>query len=238
MTGPFGTYFAASFLVFMGLHVWMTRNSGRGFSLDLTFSRSLAAALLVLLGFTALWLWWPLWPQAFLIRESAGAQSGRFVAVLFAHLIADLVWLAYGRLLGEKIRVDLILHHLLGLAACLAAWGFGIGWTLIAVLMTTEMLPVSTGFLGWARAAADPVAERLAQRIGLGVLVFWRLPFWSFLAVVLTRLWVQGDGGDVRHIYPIAAVALVLILCMDAFWVRSYLRLLAKPPSSATRQPS
>ena len=51
-------YFLLALMLFMGLHMFVARISDRGFSLELTFSRGMAAFFLVVLGFTALWLWW------------------------------------------------------------------------------------------------------------------------------------------------------------------------------------
>lgn len=222
-------YFSLALLFFLGLHVLVARYSAHGYGIDLACSRSMAAFLLVVLGFSALWLWWPLWRQAFLIVEPEGASSGRFVAVLAAHLVADHLWLMYGRFRGETVRTDLVLHHLLGMIGCAAAWYLGVGYTLIAVVLTTEMLPVAAGFLAWARANDDAAGQRLAQALGLTVLVGWRLPCWAFLAVMVSDLWRVGNGGVPRYIYPIALVAVVILIAMDLLWARGYLRLLRRP---------
>lgn len=228
---------AASTVLFLAIHLAFHVPTRFSFAVALKLSRGVAALLLVAAGAAALVSHFPHWPQLFLTRPG---EDPLILGVCFVlgHLLADFLWLGYGGfVLGRKQRTDLVLHHLLGVAACAAALYLEMAYTLIAVVLLSEMLPVTSGLVGCAHARADSRLERRAFVLGLGVLLGWRLPLWAFLVAVASwNLWTGGYLSETRPIYVLALVALPLVALFDVYWSRAYvaeIRRLTPVPSPA-----
>lgn len=221
------TTLLASTILFLALHLAVRKAAGRPFDVDLKLSRGLAALVLVGIGFYSLYRWLPLWRQAFLVQHERGSAAYYVVAFIAGHFLADFLWLVYGVWLGNAPRRDLILHHLLGLAVCAAAFYFEAGYAVIAVGMTTEMLPVATGLDGVGQARRDLRLRRAAARLGLAVLWLWRIPCWVFLFAVIA--WDLKTGNVIetlRWVYPICLAVALAVTAFDLFWTSAYLRIL------------
>ncbi len=210
----------ASLLFFLLLHAAVARRRRRPFHVDLRLSRGVASVLLVAVGVYALISRFALWPRGFLAVNDDRVAAG-LVAFLVGHLTADLAWLAWGaRRRGSTPKRDLVIHHLLGLAGCAAAAVLGVGYVLIAVIMTTEAMPVATGLGAWAGIAGNGRLELLAMRLQVAVLVFWRLPLWLFLLAALAASSLGGTLPGPPPTLAIAAAAFVFVLGLDVYWTR------------------
>jgi hypothetical protein len=212
----------AFFLLF---HLWIerrTRRVGVPFHVALKISRGIASVFLVLVGFSTLFAYWEEWRLLFLEVDPARWVPLRLVLFITGHLVADMIWLAWGLWgRGSRPRQDLVVHHVVGLAACGAALHYELGYLLVAIAMTTELMPVATGLGGWGKARDDLHLEEWAARLSLAALFLWRIPFWLFI------LWMTVSGRVAAALpglpgpiaYIILAVASALVL-MDAFWSR------------------
>jgi hypothetical protein len=208
----------ASLLFFLLLHAAVARRRRRPFHVDLRLSRGVASLLLVAAGVYALIRWFPLWPQGFLAANDE-VSAAVLIAFLGGHLLADLVWLAWGALrFGSAPRPDLVVHHLLGLAGCLCAAFLGVGYVLIAVVLTSEAMPVATGLGAWAGLAGNNRLELLAMRLQVLVLVLWRLPLWLFLLTALAASWARGTLPGPPPTPAIAAAAFAFVAALDVYW--------------------
>lgn len=212
--------FLASTAAFLLLHLAVRHRSDRAFHVDLKLSRGIASVVLTLVGAVFLAVYLPLWRQAFLAFHEPGSPPQQVVSLLAGHLLADLLWLAYGRLAAGSIpRRDLIIHHLGGLAACGITIYFGLGYLLIAVAMTTEMMPVATGLGAWGKVVDSPRLQHAALRLGLGALVFWRIPLWIFIFTMVATGRPRAFVDAPPSIYPIALVVLAGLIALDLYWI-------------------
>lgn len=223
------TTIAAATLFFLALHFAVRKTAALRFDVDLKLSRGIAALLLVAIGFYALYRWFPLWRQIFLVQHEPGTVASYVVALIAGHFLADFLWLAYGVWLGNEPRRDLILHHLLGIAVCAVAFYAEAGYAAIAVGMTTEMLPVATGVDGLGQARGDLRWRRAAARLGLAVLWGWRIPCWIFLFAMTSWLLRTGNAIEpLRWVYPIALAVALAVTAFDLYWTPAYLRMLER----------
>ncbi len=212
-----------SLVFFLLLHAAVARRRRRPFHVDLRLSRGVASLLLVAVGVYAVGRWFALWPRGFAAVNDDPVAAG-VVAFLAGHLVADLAWLAWGALgRGSAPRRDLVVHHLLGLAGCAAAAWLGVGYALIAVILTTEAMPVATGLGTWAELADNRRLELWALRGQVGVLLVWRLPLWLFLLAALAASSRQGTLPGPPPTLAIAVVALAFVLALDVYWTRECL---------------
>lgn len=225
--------------VFYLLHLGVARASDRSFTRKLKLSRGMAAAVLVATGIASLVHWWALWPQGFLAEHGSWTEAWA-VEVFVGHLLADLFWLGAGRVLSEsRAARDLVLHHLLGLVACAAAWGFSAGYALIGVVLLSEVLPVLTGIGAWARNRRKKPLEHGVLWASLLAVAFFRMPLWTFLGVTFAQRLLAGEASALlRTVSPIVFPALVFVLILDLYWCRSYLRLLRQFPRRGIRDVS
>lgn len=225
----------ASTALFLSIHLAFHLPGRFSFPVALKLSRGVAALLLVTAGAAALVSHFRHWPQLFLARPGEDPMI-LAVCLVLGHLLADFLWLGYGGfVLKKKQRADLLLHHVLGVLACAAALYLEMAYTLIAVVLLSEMLPVTSGLVGCAHARADLRLERRAFVLGLGVLLGWRLPLWAFLVAVASwNLWTGDYLSETRPIYVLALVALPLVALFDLYWSRVYVaeirRLTPIPP--------
>jgi len=224
---------------FFFVHLAVARRSDRSFTRNLKLSRGIAAAVLVATGAASLVRWWELWPQVFLTVHESRAEAWA-VEILAGHLLADLLWLGAGRVLHDsRAARDLVLHHLLGLVACAAAWGFRAGYALVGVVLLTEVLPVLTGVGAWARNRRNEALEHAVLWASLGAVALFRIPLWVFLGVIYTDLLLSGAAAPVHHtVAPIFVPGLLFVLVLDLYWCRSYVRLLRDFPHRGIRDVS
>jgi len=217
--------------VFLIIHFVVARTSGRSFRRSLKLSRGIAAAILVATGAVTLSRWWPLWRVAFITLHTDPAETWP-VAVFAGHLSADLAWILGGRVFLEaRAARDLVIHHLLGIAGCVAAVVLGAGYALIGVVLLSEVLPVLTGLGALARTWRLENLEHWVLRASLAAIVGFRIPLWLALGVTLATCLTTGTAEAIQHtVAPIALPALALVITLDLYWIRSYRRLLADFP--------
>lgn len=231
MHHPFLLATLAATGVFLAIHFAVARTSGQSFRRSLKLSRGIAAAILVTTGAVSLAHWWPLWSRTFITGHPDPADSWP-VAIFAGHLAADLAWILGGRVFVDaRAARDLVIHHLLGIAACVAAVAFGAGYALIGVVLLAEILPVLTGLGALARTWRLETLEHWVLRASLGAIVGFRIPLWLFIGTTLVTSLATGTAGPIHHaVAPIAIPGLLLVLTLDLYWIRSYLRLLADFP--------
>jgi hypothetical protein len=206
---------------FLVLHLVVGRWLEAPFHVELKVSRGLASVFLVLVGLGSLVLFFPLWRRAFLTPHEFSSPASAVVVFLAGHLVADLLWLAYGALTqGSEPRRDLILHHLLGLVACAVSLGFGFGQAVIAVALTAEAMPVATGLGAWGKLTGDRRLERRAVVASLSILCLWRVPAWLFVGVVSVQALLRPPPDVLPFIYPLCVVVAGCLLALDLFWIR------------------
>jgi hypothetical protein len=217
--------------VFLAIHLAVARISGQRFRRSLKLSRGIAATILVATGAATLVRWWPLWNRTFIALHTDPVETWP-VAVFAGHLAADLAWLLGGRVFLEaRAARDLVIHHLLGIAGCVAAVVFGAGYALIGVVLLSEVLPVLTGLGALARTWRLENLEHWVLRASLAAIVGFRIPLWLFLGTTLIASLATGTAGAIHHaVAPIALPGLALVLVLDLYWIRSYRRLLADFP--------
>ncbi len=185
-------------------------------------SRGLASVLLVTIGFSTLAAYFEMWPRAFLTDHDFGSPPWYLVMIICGHFVSDLLWLAWGWIACSSVpRLDLIVHHVVGLGAATAALYWQLGYLLLAIAMTTELMPVATGLGAWGKVRSSLPIERFAVGFSIAALLLWRLPFWIYV------LWIFGTGSVAARIpgLPPAVPPVVLVLAgalvvMDLYWTR------------------
>lgn len=217
--------FLASTVLFLLLHALVERRGARAdiaFHYSLRLSRGLVSVLLVGIGFSSLAAYFHMWPRAFLAGHETGSLPWHLVMVICGHLASDLVWLAWGYWMRDsKPRTDLIVHHLVGAGACGAALYWEIGYLLVAIGMTTELMPVATGLGTWGKVKDSLEIERFAVGFSITALLLWRMPFWIYALVLFGGGWVTARVPDVPSaVIPIALAVAGALVVMDAYWTR------------------
>lgn len=211
-------------------HVLVARRSpARSFSRNLKISRGFAAAVLVATGVASIVQWWPLRDVAFLVaHESASWRETWALQVFVGHLVADLLWIGAGKVLSDtRAKHDLVIHHLLGLAACVAAWWLEAGYAVIGAILVSEGLPVLTGVGAWARNRRNRAVEHGVLRASLAFIAFFRIPLWLFVGGTLAAGLLAGTAPQIhRTLAPVAFPAILFVLVLDLYWCRTYVRLL------------
>lgn len=206
---------------FLALHLLFERVRAP-FHVRLQLSRGVASLVLVGVGFFALFSNLELWRTGFLALHSQDSPLARLVWVFAGHLVADLIWLLWGRVReSSRPRPDLILHHVMGLGAIsIAAW-LEAGYAILAISLTTEMMPVTTGLSAWAVLRDDRRAELRSWQLRLAVLVAWRLPLWVFEIVTISwNLLFGAAQGALLTIFWCGLVVAVAFLALDFYWIR------------------
>jgi hypothetical protein len=221
----------ATTLGFLGIHYAVARGMRRSFKRNLKLSRGIAAAILVTAGTVSAVRWWPLWERTFLTVHPEPLDAWP-VALFAGHLAADLLWILGGRVfLDSRVARDLVIHHLLGIAACAAAVVLHAGYAVLGVALVSEVLPVLTGLGALARTWRLENVEHRVLRTSLGVILGFRIPLWIVLGATFCAT-VFGPEPPAIHVTaaPIALPALALVTALDLYWVRSYLRILRDFP--------
>lgn len=219
--------FTAAVLFFLLAHV-AAATARMPFHVELKLSRGFAALILSAIGFFVLIGWFPLWRKIFLVPNEGQDLLLQFILVLNGHFVADFLWLAYGAVAhGSRPRMDLIVHHLLGMVVSYAGYRIGIGFAMICVGLTSELMPVTTGLHALGLTRGDGRLESLATRLRFGVLVGWRLPMWIFvLAMVLREMWT-APRAEIESVYPVAVATALALIALDVYWSRLCYRGLA-----------
>lgn len=208
---------------FLALHLWALRQwPDRPFHLVLAVSRGWAALCLATLGLATLVGAWHLWRLAFVDARELGDPAYLAVYFILGHLLADFIWLAYGwRARGSRPRLDLVVHHLLGVVACGLVLWLERASLLIGAVLITEFMPVVSGLQAWARLREDAALERRAVRLRLLALLGLRLPCWAFLLWRSITLTFGGQApAHLALIYPLILAAVLCVLMLDLRWSR------------------
>ncbi|MEM6454740.1 MAG: hypothetical protein AAF772_06565 [Acidobacteriota bacterium] len=194
-------------------------------------SRGVHAALLALLGAIALVRYHDRWPRAFLDPWTGDPVERWIVAFFLAHLVADFVWMVVGvRAHDTAPRRDLIVHHLLGVVAITAAFALDTGYAVIAVVLTTEAMPVATGLEALGQSLRRGALIRRARWLRILILLVWRIPLWLLLSAAVIRSLLVGPRGTTWDLaYAIAAAVLVVLITLDVHWTRACWRGLRRP---------
>lgn len=217
--------------LFLALHWTVARAVRKSFRRNLKLSRGIAAAVLVAVGVASAVRWWPLWREAFLVFHPSPADAWP-VVIFVGHLTADLLWIVAGRVfLDSRVARDLVIHHLLGIAVCAVSFGLRAGYALIGAALVSEILPVLTSVGALARTWRLENLEHWVLRASLGAIAGFRMPVWLLLAASFVHAAAApGTTPLQRLVTPIALCGLALVLTLDVYWVRSYLRLLRDFP--------
>ncbi len=210
-------------LLFLALHFWwLRRQPPLAFSPALRISRGLGALLLTIAGLICMLANLDLWPRAFVAPVTKGDPSYLPTYLALGHFLADFLWLAYGKLArGEKPRMDLIIHHGAGLVACGLVLSLEMATVLLAVALTAEVMPITSGILGWAGATGNSRLAKIAVRLRLASLLCWRLPLWIFLTVVTVGIVSHASAPEnMLFLYRLILVFLAFIILLDLYWSR------------------
>jgi len=217
--------------LFLALHWAIARVARRSFRRNLKLSRGIAAVILVSTGVASAVHWWPLWRDAFLVDHPDPVDAWP-VVIFIGHLTADLVWIVAGRVfVDSRVARDLVIHHLLGIVVCAISLALQAGYALIGAALVAEILPVLTGLGALARTWRLENLEHWVLRASLGAIVGFRMPVWLLLAASFVHTVTGPATTQLQQLVtPIALPGLALVLTLDVYWVRSYLRLLRDFP--------
>jgi len=161
------------------------------------------------------------WHSAFVYTHEKGDWMRLGLLAVYGHLIADLVWMAVGRLrLGVHTRVDLIIHHIVGLTAFGFALYLHVGYAIALLTMVAEVLPVSTGLTALGKRIDSPTLIDAGQRLCLHVLAWIRLPLWALLFFLAIDVLRDGRAGDLYWVFMVVAFALIALITLDLCWIR------------------
>jgi hypothetical protein len=200
----------------------ITRHYHRAFKI----SRGVAAGILTIIGFTALAFSLDHWRDAFLFAQDYRDGGRDFwmwhgLLIVLAHMLSDFVWMAWG-FLRERIvpRLDLVLHHAVGVGAFSYALWKEMGYAICLIAMASELMPVSTGIAGWSQHKADRRLHDWASTTRLRVLVWVRRPLWFGLAALTARPILLGEVEEGFVVaYGIAAVGFTTLIFLDKYWI-------------------
>lgn len=226
---PLFSAIAFFLILHLGVHFWIPTSP---FHVHLKISRGFASLVLSLVGFYTLYLAFPFWRKAFIIQHPPeDVFFHALVYGLMGHFLADFFWLAYGYSAEKsKPRMDLIIHHVFGFLVCAYALYLNVGYQMIGVGMTAEMMPVTTGIHSLGQILKKKSLERFSVYLRLLVLLAWRLPLWIFVFSVLLREFFTGNTRiELQNIYPICFVICLFMIGLDCYWSRSCLKSLSVP---------
>lgn len=211
----------ASTVICVALHAIVAQTTSLGFAEAFRIARSGAAAALTGLGFYALIHWSPYVTTSYVL-EAPDSFATALMGIPLGHFAADFLLMAYGWVTERsKPRKDLVVHHLaaLGAAALTLRWSIAVPYYLI--LLTTEMMPVTTGLSGIGSWLQRRDVILAADRARLGVLIGWRVPFWAcVLTGAVLGLWREAAHPDAPWVYLWAAIFTMVTLSLDAYWIR------------------
>ncbi|MGZ5443161.1 MAG: hypothetical protein ACXW5U_14225 [Thermoanaerobaculia bacterium] len=232
---------------FVGLHAIGFAITKRPDEPTFSVTRAVISGAVALVAFVVLVEQWPSWRRAFMMRHPTDDLAFHVSALLAASLAADLVWML-GRFLRWRVpsRPDLLVHHVLGLPAIGYAFSHRVGFGLIAIAATTELLATCSGISALGKVIARPALETVGRRCGCAVLVGWRIPLWLSLAILsamILRDPIARAGFTVE--YAILFATTVLLIALDIYWVaevvaeeRAAARARAEQPPSLILRPN
>jgi hypothetical protein len=218
--------FVAFFIV---LHVGFLRLPKSNFSRAMKLSRGVAAVILSVVGFYGLFADLSQWQSAFIFHHDQGSILERnlhfCMLVCMGHFVADLLWLAWGNVrYGTAPRNDLIIHHLLGVVAFGYALQNELAYVACLITMVSEVMPVTTGIAAYGQRVQNMSIVRFANRWRLRLLVWWRVPLWSAMAVLSIRaLIIGGYPQDLFVPYVLSTCGFSGLLLLDRFWIKKCL---------------
>jgi len=206
--------------LFLLLHVLAVWRVAPTYTRAFKLSRGGAALILTLLGVSALVGGFGHWREAFLYRHGPDDWMRTGLLAVCGHLIADFIWMAVGKVrYGIKPRMDLIIHHGLGLVGFGAALVLQIGYALALLTMITELMPLTTGINAWGKHIAVSRVVDAADKARLHVLAWLRIPLWSTLLVLVVMSLARGPEGGLLVAYLVAAAGLMGLISLDFFWI-------------------
>jgi hypothetical protein len=209
----------------------VSRVGAQPFHVSFKLTRGAASVGLTAIGCYGLWHWFGTWPQAFLQRQVAGSVEWYLVIFVTGHFLADFLLLVYGLMRhGSVPRTDLMAHHLLGLVGSAFVLYYDVGAVFYVVALTTEVMPVTSGFAAWSELRRNSGLARLATKLRLVVLAAWRLPLWLILALLVLQLMSSPQPDElVGFAHKIALSCLAVIICLDIYWLMLCIRALRAP---------
>jgi len=206
---------------FVGVHAIGLAITKRPDEPTFSVTRAVISAGLVLLGFAALAEQWPNRFRAFMARHPTDDFAFLVSAMLAAALVADFVWMVW-RFARWRVpsRRDLLVHHAMAVPALAYAFDHRVGFGLIGVAATTELMAVCSGVVATGRLRGRPELQALGRRCCIAVLIGWRIPVWLFLTIVSIRILANPAaraGFTVE--YSILVATTILLCALDVFWV-------------------
>lgn len=225
----------ASTCFFLVLHIliqpWIRNHP---FHVRLKISRGVASLVLSLIGFYTLVCYFPLWKYAFILKHPPGQDLflDSAVWILMGHFLADFIWLAYGISTEKsKPRADLVIHHVFGLVVCIWALYLEMGYAMIALAMTAELMPVTTGIHAWGQIFSNKTLESFSVKLRLFVLLGWRIPLWLFVFFRLAwELFSGASRAELKNIYPICFFTAAFLIVLDIYWSRACFKNMKSAP--------
>lgn len=212
-----------SALFFLGLYALVagiTASRTDDFNLRFKLLRGLASVLLTAIGFYALVHWQEFWRQCYMTRHTGDVLAYTLVLFITGHFLADFLLLGYGWVRHrEKPRPDLVVHHLLGVFASWVVMHYDIGHALYLLMMTAEMMPVTSGVAALGALLQRPRMEQLGSELRLAALVLWRMPMW-FVVGYLCLQSLEHPAEPILVIgYRFSLAFLVLTFSLDSYWI-------------------
>lgn len=212
-------------IFFVALHVLAVLRVEPVYSRAFKLSRAGAALILTTLGISAFVGGFEHWREAFLYRHQQGDWMRIGLLFVYGHLLADFIWMAVGKYkYGITPRIDLIIHHGLGIVGFGAALVLEIGYAFGLLTMVTELLPLSTGVNAWGKRIAVSRVVEASNRARLHVLAWLRLPLWTGLFILVLMTLIKGAESGMLLPYIVSGTGLVGLISLDIFWVGKCLK--------------
>jgi hypothetical protein len=200
-------------------------NFGRAFKV----SRGVAALLLSVVGFFAIFSDLQNWSQAFIYFHSSHSQLEEIwywcMHLCLGHFWADLLWLFWGRI-RYKVdpRKDLIIHHLIGIIAFSYALYHQLAYPACLITMASELMPVTTGLSAYGQRIKNLRLVKWSKDTRLKILIWWRVPLWTAMsALSLTVLISKKVAPGLLLPYIMGAAGFAALLFLDRFWIKQCL---------------
>jgi hypothetical protein len=213
----------ASALGCLAVHAVIERRFG-GFSDAFKVGRSVVSLVLATLGFFAMWHWRGA-SSATWVLETPEALATALAGIPIGHFVADLGLIAWGRLRhGEAVRSDLVAHHLLGLVAGTLTMLLPIAAPLYLVLYTSELMPVTTGWVALAERAGSAGWAHRGQVARAVVIALLRVPLWVVVGVGAGVGFAAADETGPRVVYGCSALFSLLTTSLDVHWFGACVR--------------
>ncbi|MDP6963396.1 MAG: hypothetical protein QGF46_04440 [Planctomycetota bacterium] len=224
--GIYDLLFVAFFVL---LHIAFLNLPRANFNRAFKLSRGVAAAILSIIGFYGLLADLSQWRSAFIYHQNPDAPltvTLHFcMLICMGHFVADLLWLLWGKLrYSISPRKDLIIHHGIGVLAFGYALQHELAYAACLITMASELMPVTTGFAAYGQRVQNMNIVKQANRWRLLLLVWWRVPLWSVMAILSVLALIDGGYPDDLLVpYLIATSGFIGLLLLDRFWIKKCL---------------